>query len=236
MRRIALALCTVLSFSQAVQAGEKGPPCEVPLAGFALEINLETSAARLCEDGRIVARYPIATPRHTAYLIRSGILPLYGEVKEIRYNPTWYPTPNIRAESGWNEEKGDWNLGTIVAPYRTTRGNPLGVGFLVIEYPDGRNPRLLVDGFHGNNKVRPVLAGARASHGCIRSCNNHWMLVAERVSAEFRAGRTVNVVFVAVADSADDVVRTMFCFDPSPLPLSRTILRPDMKRQTAHRP
>lgn len=234
--RAVLTLCVLLGFLQTAQAEGSRPSCAVPFSGLALEVNLETSAVRLCEDGRIVVRYPIATPLHTEYLIRSGILPIFGEVKQVRYNPTWYPTPNIRAKSGWNKEKGDWNLGTSVAPYRKTRRNPLGVGFLVIEYPDGRNPRLLVDGFHGNNAVRPVLTGGRASSGCIRSCNNHWMLVAERVLAEFRAGRAVNVVFVAVSDPADAIVRTMSCVDPSPLPLSRIIPRPEVKKQSAQRP
>lgn len=89
-----------------------------------------------------VATFPIGTPRDGT-LIPIGTTKIIGK----RPNPTWFPTPSLRAEHP--------ELPVSVPP---GPDNPLGVFALYLEWPSYA--------IHGTN--RPDGVGRRVSHGCIR--------------------------------------------------------------------
>lgn len=205
MRQVTLALA-VLAFSAAsTRAQESVPRCFTNETGLALEVNLETAALRLCRDGVLEARYPIVIPLRSRWLIEHKGLrvnPIRANVRAVWRNPVWRPTPNIRATYA---RRGIF-FPEAVKPYSINKGNPLGVGFIVLEFPDHRLSNSV--GIHGTNKPALVIAGKADSFDCIRTCNLHWLRdIGPSVERELAAGREVAVFFIAVKDHFDETVR-----------------------------
>lgn len=206
MRTIPLALVALVLSAAQTPAQEQGSVarCFTNEPGLALEVNLETAALRLCRDGVLEARYPIVIPVRSRWLIEHKLRvdPIRANVRAVWRDPVWRPTPNIRATYA---RRGVF-FPDAVRPYSVNKGNPLGVGFIVLEFPDRRLSNSV--GIHGTNKPDLVIAGKADSFDCIRTCNRHWLRdIGPSVERELAAGRGVAVFFIAVRDPFDEAVR-----------------------------
>ena len=205
-KRIFAALIALVAIATvATPVAAETARCVSNEAGLALQVNLDTAALHMCRDGIIEARYPIVIPMRSKSLIERQRLrtnPIRGRVRAVWRDPVWQPTQNIRAAYA----QRDIFFPDVVAPYSRNKGNPLGVGFIVLEFPDRRLSNDV--GIHGTNKPQLVIEGRKDSFDCIRACNLHWLQdIGPSVERELQAGREVQVFFIAVRDPLDEAVR-----------------------------
>lgn len=133
---------------------------------YLLKVKINEKILVLEKESQEIQRFPVAVPASS----NPYPLPIFGEVKKIEFNPTWYPTAKTRTAY---LKKKKILLPTIVKP--GDPHNAMGKVKFIIEFKNLKMPIRL----HGTNNPNSI--GKKITRNCIRMYNEDALELAELI-------------------------------------------------------
>ncbi|MCA9357640.1 L,D-transpeptidase family protein [Candidatus Kaiserbacteria bacterium] len=134
-------------------------PCSTHASSdsFLISVNFKTATLFLSKAHQIIAAYPVVLPRATVQTRMRLTKVIYGEVTQVDYKPTWWPTENMLRHNP--------ALPTAI-PYGHPK-HPIGLYRIRVHWINPENPSFWVPiRIHGGAKDQHLTG--KFSSGCVR--------------------------------------------------------------------